>query len=103
MYESAVIALGMISTSKNGLAIDAYVPISDNVRGVAEVKEMSYWIRKSTDALDVAGNTTAAIKKGSAIGLAALVLFPLFDVAFIEFIIPMVWRNLLLLHLLLHL
>ncbi|KAL2933349.1 Pyrophosphate-energized vacuolar membrane proton pump [Bienertia sinuspersici] len=39
---------------------------------------MSHRIRERTDALDVAGNTTAAIGKGFAIGSAALVSLAMF-------------------------
>ncbi|KAI5435392.1 hypothetical protein KIW84_021992 [Lathyrus oleraceus] len=56
-----------------GLAIDAYGPISDNAGVVAEMAGMSHKIRERTGALDAAGNTTAAIGKGFAIGAAALV------------------------------
>ena len=56
-------ALGMLSTIATGLAIDAYGPISDNAGGIAEMAGMSHRIRERTDALDAAGNTTAAIGK----------------------------------------
>ncbi|KAF5937467.1 hypothetical protein HYC85_024973 [Camellia sinensis] len=63
MYGIAVAALGMLSTIATGLAIDAYGPISDNAGGIAGMAGMSHWIRERTDALDAAGNTTAAIGK----------------------------------------
>ncbi|XP_073299932.1 pyrophosphate-energized vacuolar membrane proton pump 1-like isoform X2 [Primulina huaijiensis] len=78
MYGIAVAALGMLSTIATGLAIDAYGPISDNAGGIAEMAAMSHRIRERTDALDAAGNTTAAIGKGFAIGSAALVSFALY-------------------------
>jgi len=78
MFGIACAALGMLTTLSTGLAIDAYGPISDNAGGIAEMAGMGEDIRERTDALDAAGNTTAAIGKGFAIGSAALVSLALF-------------------------
>merc|ERR1719386_242481 len=83
MFGIALGALGMLGTMTMGLTIDAYGPISDNAGGIAEMSDMPDYVRTRTDCLDAAGNTTAAIGKGFAIGSAALVSLALFG-AFTE-------------------
>ncbi|CAD7966398.1 unnamed protein product [Amoebophrya sp. A25] len=77
-YGVALGAIGMLSTMTMGLTIDVYGPISDNAGGIAEMCGLGAEVRRRTDALDAAGNTTAAIGKGFAIGSAALVSLALF-------------------------
>jgi len=77
-YGVALAAIGMLSTLATGLTIDGYGPVCDNAGGIAEMAEMEESVRECTDALDAAGNTTAAIGKGFAIGSAALVSLALY-------------------------
>jgi len=78
MYGVALAAIGMLGCLPIALSVDGYGPVSDNAGGIAEMSNLDADIRKRTDYLDAAGNTTAAIGKGFAIGSACLVGLALF-------------------------
>lgn len=83
MFGVSLAALGMLSNLATCLSIDVYGPVCDNAGGIAEMAELPDEVRAITDELDAAGNTTAAIGKGFAIGSACLVGLALFG-AFIK-------------------
>jgi K(+)-stimulated pyrophosphate-energized sodium pump len=78
IYGIGISAVGMLSISGMIVSADAYGPIVDNARGIAEMAGMDSHVIETTDTLDAAGNTAKAITKGFSISAAALTVLALF-------------------------
>ena len=77
MLGISVAAIGMLAIVGMIISNDAYGPIVDNARGLAEMGDLGDEVLEITDKLDAAGNTSKAITKGFAIGAAGLTVIAL--------------------------
>jgi len=73
----AYAAVGMLAIVGTVVSNDAYGPIVDNSRAIAEQGGLGDEVIRVADKLDSAGNTAKAITKGFAIGAANLAVFAL--------------------------
>ena len=77
MFGISMAAVGMLSIVGMIISNDAYGPIVDNARGLAEMGDLGDDVLEITDSLDSAGNTVKAVTKGFAIGAAGLTVIAL--------------------------
>ena len=77
MFGIAMAAVGMLSIVGMIISNDAYGPIVDNARGLAEMGGLGEQTIRVADELDSAGNTVKAVTKGFAIGAAVLTVISL--------------------------
>ena len=78
VYGVSLSAVGMLAVTGMIVSADAYGPIVDNAKGIAEQSGMAEEVIAVADKLDAAGNTAKAITKGFAIAAAGLTVLALF-------------------------
>jgi K(+)-stimulated pyrophosphate-energized sodium pump len=77
IFAIAMAAVGMLSIVGTIVSNDAYGPIVDNARSIAEQGDLGEETIRIADRMDSAGNTAKAITKGFAIGAANLTVIAL--------------------------
>ncbi|NMD37751.1 MAG: sodium-translocating pyrophosphatase [Christensenellaceae bacterium] len=77
MFGISMSAVGMLSIVGMIISNDAFGPIVDNARGLAEMGGLGEETIRVADELDSAGNTVKAVTKGFAIGAAGLTVIAL--------------------------
>jgi len=77
VFGVAMAAVGMLAIVGTIVSNDAYGPIVDNARAIAEQGDLGDDVIRTADHLDSAGNTAKAITKGFAIGAANLTVLAL--------------------------
>lgn len=77
IFGISMAAVGMLSIVGMIISNDAYGPIVDNARGLAEMGGLGEDTIRTADKLDSAGNTVKAITKGFSIGAAGLTVISL--------------------------
>ncbi len=77
VFGISMAAVGMLSIVGTIISNDAYGPIVDNARGLAEMGDLGEEVIEIADELDSAGNTVKAVTKGFSISAAGLTVISL--------------------------
>lgn len=77
IFGISMAAVGMLSIVGMIISNDAYGPIVDNARGLAEMGDLGEETLRIADELDSAGNTVKAVTKGFSISAAGLTVISL--------------------------